>query len=130
MTSRPDAAAAPLPMTVSSMVRPLAVVMVDMGISSWWKLERSGKTGFRSRTGGAGVEAVVQRSGGLNVRERAGIGYKYLRRSQRLGQGGGIPCRRPFGPASTFTQWNTRTSTRMLDRRFHCVKLRAAPNGL
>src|SRR5882762_8615684 len=86
MTSRPDAAAAPLPMTVSSMVRPLAVVMVDMGISSWWKLERSGKTGFRSRTGGAGVEAVLQRSGGLNVRERAGIGYKYLRRSQRLGK--------------------------------------------
>src|SRR6266576_1314299 len=85
MTSRPDAADAPLPMTVSSMVRPLAVVMVDMEISSWWKLERSGKTGFRSRTGGAGVGAVLQRSGGLNVRERAGIGYKYLR-SQRLGQ--------------------------------------------
>src|SRR5882672_9624977 len=110
MTSRPDAAAAPLPMTVSSMVRPLAVVMVDMGISSWWKLEWSGKTGFRSRTGGAGVEAVLQRSGGLNVRERARIGYQYLRWSQRLGQGGGSPCRRPFGPASTFTQWKHRSS--------------------
>src|SRR6267378_2076057 len=115
MTSRPDAAAAPLPMTVSSMVRPLAVVMVDMGISSWWKLKRSGKTGFRSRTGGAGVEAVLQRSGGLNVRERAGIGYKYLpiatTRARR-----GIPCRRPFGPARTFTQWKHSSSIILLVR--------------
>src|SRR5260221_5304689 len=77
MTSRPDAAAAPSPMTVSSMVRPLAVVMLDMGISSWWKLERSGKTGFRSRTGGAGADAVLESSGGLNVPGRGRNRYQY-----------------------------------------------------
>src|SRR6266849_5918355 len=46
MTSRPDAAAAPSQMTVSSMVRPLAVVMVDMGISSWWRLAREAENRF------------------------------------------------------------------------------------
>src|SRR5882672_869693 len=81
MTSRPAAAAAPSPMTVSSMVRPLAVVIVDMGllvVENWSEAENA----FRRRTGRAGVEAVVQRSGSDNVRERAGIGHKYPRRSQ------------------------------------------------
>src|SRR5207245_10380184 len=79
MTSRPAAADAPLPMTVSSMVRPLAVVMVDMGISSWWRLWRSGKSVSALEPAVRGFGAVLQRSGGLNVRERDGIGYKYLR---------------------------------------------------
>src|SRR5258708_40265610 len=65
MTSRPAAAAAPSPMTVSSMVRPLAVVTGDMGISSGWDSVR--------RAG-----AVLQRSGRQKVRERAEISYKYF----------------------------------------------------
>src|SRR5258708_12271494 len=69
MTSRPAAAAAPSPMTVSSMVRPLAVVTGDIG--------RFLRLGQRSPCGE--LEAVLQRSGRQKVRERAQISYKYLR---------------------------------------------------
>src|SRR5437879_11825420 len=103
MTSRPAAADAPLPMTVSSMVRPLAVVMVDMGISSWWRLWRSGKSVSALEPAVQGFESVLQRSGGLNVRERAGIGYKYLRARNTLSGKRGIAGDRPFGAAGSVT---------------------------
>jgi len=45
-------------------------------------LERSGKSVSAEGPAVQGFEAVLQRSEGLNVRESAGIGYKYLQRSQ------------------------------------------------
>src|SRR5437899_3169206 len=103
MTSRPAAADAPLPMTVSSIVRPLAVVMVDMGISSWWRLWRSGKSVSALEPAVQGFEAVLQRSGGSMYAKEPGLATSIYGARNTLSGKRGIAGDRPFGAAGSVT---------------------------
>src|SRR6266446_4302927 len=100
MTSRPAAAAAPSPMTVSSMVRPLAVVIVDMGLLVV-EIGAKRKNAFRRRTGRAGVEAVAQRERECTRKSRdwPQISAVIARISRATLQ----RCHTPFGAVGSFT---------------------------
>src|SRR5712691_317676 len=98
MTSRPAAAAAPSPMTVSSMVRPLAVVIVDMGLLVV-ETRAKRKNAFRRRTGRAGVEAQRERQCTRKSRDWPQVSAVIARTSRATLQ----RFHTPFGAVGSFT---------------------------